>query len=74
MLGRFFVRPLTFIGRIDISSQSAVSAAVFSRSMSSESQNRSYETLSVTTAAPFVSHVTLNRPDKRNAMNRAFWR
>lgn len=72
MLGRFFARPVAFIGRIDISSHSAASAAAFTRAMSSE--NRSYETLTVATAAPFVTHVTLNRPDKRNAMNRAFWR
>jgi len=32
-----------------------------------------YSTLSVDTVAPFVTHVQLNRPDKLNAMNRAFW-
>lgn len=32
-----------------------------------------YETLSVSTPAPFVFHVELNRPDKLNAMNRTMW-
>lgn len=34
----------------------------------------SYETLSVTKPSEWVYQVELNRPDKSNAMNRAFWR
>ncbi|XP_069062993.1 delta(3,5)-Delta(2,4)-dienoyl-CoA isomerase, mitochondrial isoform X2 [Pleurodeles waltl] len=33
-----------------------------------------YETLKVTQARDKVLHVELNRPEKRNAMNQAFWR
>ena len=35
---------------------------------------RSYETLEVTRPAEWVVQVQLNRPEKSNAMNRAFWR
>ncbi|XP_042202230.1 delta(3,5)-Delta(2,4)-dienoyl-CoA isomerase, mitochondrial [Callorhinchus milii] len=34
----------------------------------------SYETLRVSEATANVLHVELNRPEKRNAMNRTFWR
>ncbi|XP_073405182.1 delta(3,5)-Delta(2,4)-dienoyl-CoA isomerase, mitochondrial-like isoform X2 [Dendrobates tinctorius] len=34
----------------------------------------SYETLKVTTPANHIYHVQINRPEKRNAMNKAFWR
>ncbi|KAM8953674.1 delta(3,5)-Delta(2,4)-dienoyl-CoA isomerase, mitochondrial [Pelodytes ibericus] len=33
-----------------------------------------YETLRVTSEADHVFHVEINRPEKRNAMNKAFWR
>ena len=33
-----------------------------------------YETLKVTQPFPYVSKVQLNRPEKSNAMNSAFWR
>lgn len=33
-----------------------------------------YSTLAVSHPAEFVTHVELHRPDKRNAMNKAFWR
>ncbi|XP_008281288.1 delta(3,5)-Delta(2,4)-dienoyl-CoA isomerase, mitochondrial isoform X2 [Stegastes partitus] len=33
-----------------------------------------YSTLAISRPAESVTHVELNRPDKRNAMNRAFWR
>ncbi|XP_038622963.1 delta(3,5)-Delta(2,4)-dienoyl-CoA isomerase, mitochondrial [Tachyglossus aculeatus] len=33
-----------------------------------------YESLKVTPVGGHVLHVELNRPDKRNAMNKAFWR
>lgn len=46
------------------------------RNMSSEAglSSYSYETLSVTTPSDHIFHVELNRPEKRNAMNKAFWR
>ncbi|MEE6490533.1 hypothetical protein FKM82_015898 [Ascaphus truei] len=46
------------------------------RSMASEVEGPvySYETLKVTQASEHVLHVELNRPEKRNAMNKAFWR
>lgn len=34
----------------------------------------SYETLKLTRVREKVLHVELNRPEKRNAMNAAFWR
>ncbi|XP_078517317.1 delta(3,5)-Delta(2,4)-dienoyl-CoA isomerase, mitochondrial isoform X2 [Lissotriton helveticus] len=36
--------------------------------------SHTYETLKVTQARDKVLHVELNRPEKRNAMNQAFWR
>ncbi|XP_005086259.1 delta(3,5)-Delta(2,4)-dienoyl-CoA isomerase, mitochondrial [Mesocricetus auratus] len=33
-----------------------------------------YESIQVTSAQKHVLHVQLNRPEKRNAMNKAFWR
>lgn len=33
-----------------------------------------WETLAVSQPAEFVTHVALNRPDKRNAMNKTMWR
>lgn len=46
------------------------------RNMSSEAglAAYNYETLNVTTPRDHVFHVELNRPEKRNAMNKAFWR
>ncbi|XP_077336470.1 delta(3,5)-Delta(2,4)-dienoyl-CoA isomerase, mitochondrial isoform X2 [Lithobates pipiens] len=46
------------------------------RNMSSEAGLASYdyETLKVTTPKENIFHVELNRPEKRNAMNKAFWR
>ncbi|KAG9478236.1 hypothetical protein GDO78_013306 [Eleutherodactylus coqui] len=46
------------------------------RNMSSEAglSSYSYETLKVTAPADHVFHVEINRPEKRNAMNKAFWR
>ncbi|XP_015262530.1 PREDICTED: delta(3,5)-Delta(2,4)-dienoyl-CoA isomerase, mitochondrial [Gekko japonicus] len=49
-----------------------------SRPMSAESKKQdtldSYETLKVERVREKVLHVELNRPEKRNAMNAAFWR
>ncbi|XP_012291426.2 delta(3,5)-Delta(2,4)-dienoyl-CoA isomerase, mitochondrial isoform X2 [Aotus nancymaae] len=39
-----------------------------------EAPDHSYESLRVTSVQKHVLHVQLNRPDKRNAMNRVFWR
>ncbi|XP_040179256.1 delta(3,5)-Delta(2,4)-dienoyl-CoA isomerase, mitochondrial isoform X1 [Rana temporaria] len=46
------------------------------RNMSSEAGPASYdyETLKVTTPKDNIFHVEINRPEKRNAMNKAFWR
>ncbi|XP_078517313.1 delta(3,5)-Delta(2,4)-dienoyl-CoA isomerase, mitochondrial-like isoform X1 [Lissotriton helveticus] len=48
------------------------------RMMSSQQEKAdvsyTYETLKVTQARDKVLHVELNRPEKRNAMNQAFWR
>lgn len=45
-----------------------------SRAVPSEAPEHSYESLRVTATQRHVLHVQLNRPEKRNAMNRAFWR
>ncbi|NWX46453.1 ECH1 protein, partial [Steatornis caripensis] len=42
--------------------------------MARRSPGRSFETLRVTPEREHVLHVELHRPEKRNAMNRAFWR
>ncbi|ERE46486.1 delta(3,5)-Delta(2,4)-dienoyl-CoA isomerase, mitochondrial isoform X1 [Cricetulus griseus] len=39
-----------------------------------ELSGHNYESLQVTSAQKHVLHVQLNRPEKRNAMNKAFWR
>ncbi|XP_071979753.1 delta(3,5)-Delta(2,4)-dienoyl-CoA isomerase, mitochondrial [Engystomops pustulosus] len=46
------------------------------RNMSSEAglSSYNYETLKVTSPADHIFHVEINRPEKRNAMNKAFWR
>ncbi|KAM5236344.1 delta(3,5)-Delta(2,4)-dienoyl-CoA isomerase, mitochondrial [Ctenodactylus gundi] len=45
-----------------------------SRAAPCEASDYSYESLQVTSAQKHVLHVQINRPDKRNAMNKAFWR
>ncbi|XP_007491846.1 delta(3,5)-Delta(2,4)-dienoyl-CoA isomerase, mitochondrial [Monodelphis domestica] len=40
----------------------------------SQAQDQDYESLKVTPVGEHVLHVQMNRPEKRNAMNRAFWR
>ncbi|XP_012881794.1 PREDICTED: delta(3,5)-Delta(2,4)-dienoyl-CoA isomerase, mitochondrial-like isoform X2 [Dipodomys ordii] len=50
------------------------SAHQASKAAPSEASDHSYESLQVTSAGTHVLHVQLNRPDKRNAMNKAFWR
>ncbi|KAG8448866.1 hypothetical protein GDO86_015803 [Hymenochirus boettgeri] len=46
------------------------------RTMASEAETSKYqyETLKVTTEPNHIFHVELNRPNKRNAMNKSFWR
>ena len=41
--------------------------------MMSNASAYSYETLQITSPSENVLHVELNRPDKRNAMNRQFF-
>lgn len=43
------------------------------RAMSTCASKYQFETLAVSNPSPGVLHVQLNRPDKRNAMNIAFW-
>ena len=50
-----------------------VSAPVM-RACSSQAAKYQYETLAVSIPEPHVAHVELNRPEKGNAMNLAFWR
>lgn len=45
-----------------------------SRAAPSEAPHHNYESLRVTAAQRHILHVQLNRPEKRNAMNKAFWR
>ncbi|ELV13968.1 delta(3,5)-Delta(2,4)-dienoyl-CoA isomerase, mitochondrial [Tupaia chinensis] len=44
-----------------------------SRAAPIKAPDHNYESLLVTSAQKHVLHVQLNRPDKRNAMNKAFW-
>ncbi|XP_059522627.1 delta(3,5)-Delta(2,4)-dienoyl-CoA isomerase, mitochondrial [Myotis daubentonii] len=44
-----------------------------SRAAPSEAPHHNYESLRVTAAQRHILHVQLNRPEKRNAMNKAFW-
>lgn len=50
-------------------------AQVAVRAMSSSGGPGSpYTSLAISQPAEFITHVELNRPEKRNAMNKAFWR
>jgi len=49
-----------------------VSVSLLAKAMSSQA-SYNFETLKVTTPAEYVKHVELNRPQKLNAMNTAFW-
>ncbi|KAM6223692.1 delta(3,5)-Delta(2,4)-dienoyl-CoA isomerase, mitochondrial [Rhynchocyon petersi] len=60
---RFNLRPM---------SSSALHEA--SKADPTEAPGHSYESLRVTSAGKHILHVQLNRPEKRNAMNKAFWR
>lgn len=50
------------------------SAQEASKRIPEEVSDHNYESIQVTSAQKHVLHVQLNRPEKRNAMNRAFWR
>jgi len=50
----------------------AFSGLTLKRTMTSSAYK--FETLNVTEPSEFVYHVEINRPDKRNAMNKTFWR
>lgn len=50
------------------------SAQEASKRTPEEVSDHNYESIQVTSAQKHVLHVQLNRPEKRNAMNRAFWR
>ncbi|KAM7058837.1 delta(3,5)-Delta(2,4)-dienoyl-CoA isomerase, mitochondrial [Molossus nigricans] len=43
------------------------------RASPSEAPHHNYQSLRVTAVQKHILHVQLNRPEKRNAMNRAFW-
>lgn len=44
------------------------------RAMSSGGPTSPYTALAISRPAQFITHVELHRPDKLNAMNKAFWR
>lgn len=46
----------------------------FSSSSSSSFSTSSFEHLKLDEPSPHVAHVQMNRPEKRNAMNRKLWR
>jgi len=46
--------------------------SIIQRAMSATTYQ--FESLKVTQQQEFVTHVEINRPEKRNAMNKAFWR
>jgi len=50
----------------------AFSGLTLKRTMTSSAYK--FETLNVTEPSEFVYHVEINRPDKRNSMNKTFWR
>ncbi|XP_011933871.1 PREDICTED: delta(3,5)-Delta(2,4)-dienoyl-CoA isomerase, mitochondrial isoform X1 [Cercocebus atys] len=51
-----------------------ISLRLTGSSAQEEAPDHSYESLRVTSAQKHVLHVQINRPNKRNAMNKAFWR
>lgn len=50
------------------------SAQEASTAAPSKASDHNYESLQVTAVQEHVLHVEINRPEKRNAMNKAFWR
>uniref|UniRef100_A0A8C7BC16 Delta(3,5)-Delta(2,4)-dienoyl-CoA isomerase, mitochondrial n=1 Tax=Neovison vison TaxID=452646 RepID=A0A8C7BC16_NEOVI len=53
---------------------SSIAQDVASTAAPREEPDHNYESLRVTAAQKHILHVQLNRPEKRNAMNKAFWR
>lgn len=56
------------VGHMELS---VISGLTLKRTMTSSAYK--FETLNVTEPSEFVYHVEINRPDKRNAMNKTFW-
>lgn len=56
------------IGEMEVLDKSGLT---LKRTMTSSAYK--FETLNVTEPSEFVYHVEINRPDKRNAMNKTFW-
>nr|KAF6409691.1 enoyl-CoA hydratase 1 [Rousettus aegyptiacus] len=70
----FRLVPPTYLGlNLNLRPMSS-SAQDASRAAPSKASDHNYESLRVTAAQRHVLHVELNRPEKRNAMNKAFWR
>ncbi|XP_027371696.1 delta(3,5)-Delta(2,4)-dienoyl-CoA isomerase, mitochondrial isoform X1 [Bos indicus x Bos taurus] len=59
---------------LNLRPMSAFTQEEASKASPEEAPGHSYESLRVTAAQKHVLHVQLNRPEKRNAMNKAFWR
>nr|XP_014332125.1 PREDICTED: delta(3,5)-Delta(2,4)-dienoyl-CoA isomerase, mitochondrial isoform X2 [Bos mutus] len=59
---------------LNLRPMSAFAEEEASKASPEEAPGHSYESLRVTAAQKHVLHVQLNRPEKRNAMNKAFWR
>lgn len=53
---------------------SSIAQDVASTAAPRDVPDHNYESLRVTAAQKHILHVQLNRPEKRNAMNKAFWR
>ncbi|XP_043751104.1 delta(3,5)-Delta(2,4)-dienoyl-CoA isomerase, mitochondrial isoform X1 [Cervus elaphus] len=59
---------------LNLRPMSAFAQEEASKAAPEEAPGHSYESLRVTAAQKHILHVQLNRPEKRNAMNKAFWR
>lgn len=66
-----FVVPLVLAGHRQFPNRILVSIRTMS---STPAPSYDFQTLKVTSPSEFVKQVELNRPDKRNAMNTAFWK
>lgn len=66
---------LSFISRSTLTKYRGLSlpSRLAIRAMSSSGPTSPYTSLAVSRPAESITHVELNRPEKRNAMNRAFW-
>ncbi|XP_051018768.1 LOW QUALITY PROTEIN: delta(3,5)-Delta(2,4)-dienoyl-CoA isomerase, mitochondrial [Acomys russatus] len=59
---------------VSLRSLSASAREATKRAPEEEFSDHNYETIQVTSAHKHVLHVELSRPEKRNALNKAFWR